>query len=131
MLVKRSVTRIAGDVVNGVIRHGKGVHTWKDGSVYEGDWKHDRANGQGKFTHSDGSVYSGGWRDDKAEGFGVFHCENGSEYRGQWKDDYQHGFGKVPLLPRAHSIGNLERRFFLRGPVSVREKGREGRVPVG
>jgi hypothetical protein len=49
-------------------RHGRGVQVWHDGSMYEGQWKNDKANGKGRLIHADGDVYEGDWLDDKAHG---------------------------------------------------------------
>ena len=49
-------------------RDGKGKQVWPDGSMYEGFWRHDKANGKGRLIHSDGDVYEGDWMNDKAEG---------------------------------------------------------------
>jgi hypothetical protein len=40
--------------------------------MYEGFWRHDKANGKGRLIHSDGDVYEGDWVNDKAEGYGVY-----------------------------------------------------------
>lgn len=74
-------------------RHGKGIQIWKDGSIYEGLWTHNRANGKGRFIHADGSVYEGDWVDDKARGEGIFMDRNGSRYEGKWKKNKRHGKG--------------------------------------
>ena len=39
-----------------------------DGSLYEGQWKNDKANGRGRLIYSDGDVYEGEWKDDKSHG---------------------------------------------------------------
>lgn len=61
------------------MREGYGVQRWNDGSVYEGDWKDDKACGKGKLVHADGDIYEGDWRDDKANGYGTYHHANGSK----------------------------------------------------
>lgn len=57
-------------IKNTVIRHGKGKQTWKDGSVYEGWWRYDKAYGPGRLIHADGDFYIGQWENDKAQGYG-------------------------------------------------------------
>ena len=44
------------------------VSNLADGSLYEGQWKNDKANGRGRLLHSDGDVYEGEWKDDKSNG---------------------------------------------------------------
>lgn len=41
------------------LRHGKGVQVWHDGSIYEGQWRNDKAHGFGRLIHADGDVYEG------------------------------------------------------------------------
>ena len=73
--------------VNTSLRHGKGTQVWHDGSMYEGQWKHDKANGNGRLIHADGDVYEGDWLDDKAHGEGVYTHTDGAKYVGDWKED--------------------------------------------
>jgi len=42
-----------------MVQHGNGVLTWKDGSVFDGDWRNGSAEGKGKFSHPNGDVYKG------------------------------------------------------------------------
>ena len=79
-------------------RHGRGKQNWIDGSLYEGYWKHDRANGRGRLIHADGDVYEGEWKDDKASGIGKYIHIDASSYNGQWLEDKQHGHG-VEIWP--------------------------------
>lgn len=34
--------------------HGKGVYTWKDGRVYDGEYVEDKKNGYGVYRWADG-----------------------------------------------------------------------------
>ena len=45
------------------------------------------AHGDGKFFHVDGDVYDGQWKHDKANGIGTYIHGNGARYEGEWKDD--------------------------------------------
>lgn len=38
---------------------------WKDGGIYEGDWKNDRRSGMGKKSYANGDVYIGQWKSGK------------------------------------------------------------------
>ena len=43
--------------------------TYKDGSVYEGEWKDDKRHGQNcKMTWTDGSVYEGEFSEEMRHG---------------------------------------------------------------
>lgn len=70
-------------------RHGRGKQIWKDGSIYEGHWAGDKANGKGRLIHGNGDVYEGEWKDDKASGYGEFFHKDGGTYRGNWSNDKQ------------------------------------------
>lgn len=58
-------------------KHGKGKQIWKDGAVYEGDWRNDMAEGTGRFNHANGDVYTGEFYRDKAYGYGTYVHANG------------------------------------------------------
>lgn len=70
-------------------RDGMGVLIWPDGSIYEGFWKHNKANGRGRLIHADRDVYVGEWLNDKAHGHGVYMHSDGAKYEGQWFHDKQ------------------------------------------
>ena len=74
-------------------REGKGRMIWNDGSVYNGQWKADKASGWGYLILSSGDYYIGRWRNDLAHGEGRYHHADGSEYVGNWLDDKQNGIG--------------------------------------
>lgn len=77
-----------------VVKHGFGVQVWKDGAMYEGEWRNGKANGQGKFSHTNGDIYDGEFKEDRAYGQGIYYHKNGSKYIGSWKDDLKDGFGR-------------------------------------
>ncbi|CAA3027131.1 phosphatidylinositol 4-phosphate 5-kinase 2 [Olea europaea subsp. europaea] len=110
-----------GDLYIGVLvnntPHGRGKYLWKDGCMYEGDWKRGKASGKGKFSWpsgatfegefksgrmegsgtyigSDGDMYKGSWSADRKHGYGVKHYSNGDYYEGQWKKNLQDGQGR-------------------------------------
>jgi len=68
-------------------RHGKGIQTWNDGSVYEGYWANNKANGRGRLIETDGSVYEGHWANDMKSGQGRYTHLDGSYYEGAWLND--------------------------------------------
>ena len=39
--------------------NGRGVYTWNDGRVYEGDYQMDLKHGEGTYTWPDGKKYQG------------------------------------------------------------------------
>ncbi len=42
---------------------GVGQFTWKDGRIYNGDYKNDKKNGYGVYEWPDGRKYKGRWVD--------------------------------------------------------------------
>lgn len=73
--------------------HGKGMYTYTNGSVYEGQWVDGRKQGQGRQTQPDGSVYVGEWRDNLQNGKGRMRWASGDVYEGEWSDGHMHGRG--------------------------------------
>ena len=47
--------------------HGRGVFTWCDGKIYDGEYVDDKKEGYGVFKWPDGKLYMGMWKD------GVFY----------------------------------------------------------
>jgi hypothetical protein len=71
----------------GGMKHGFGIMKWIDGAKYEGEWQDNRACGKGKFIYVDGDIYEGNWYNDKANGLGVYKHYNGAKYEGNWYND--------------------------------------------
>ena len=45
-----------GDFLNNM-RHGKGTHTFSNGTQYKGYWKNDELDGYGVLKYAKGDVY--------------------------------------------------------------------------
>ncbi|MDB9872605.1 caspase family protein [Alphaproteobacteria bacterium] len=70
LLKKDKIKRLIGsDLANcpltGYFDNCYGRLKWKNGSVYEGEWKYDKRNGKGIFNYADGKVDEGMWKDNK------------------------------------------------------------------
>lgn len=89
-------------------RHGFGSYTWKDGSVYYGNWEYDKMRGYGKMTYANGDVYEGNWTDNKAEGYGELTQKQGTVYKGTWVNDLKHGKGTETWKDLARYEGEYE-----------------------
>ena len=48
----------------------KGIFTWPNGDIYEGELKDDKRNGFGINIYNDGRRYEGEWKNDKINGKG-------------------------------------------------------------
>lgn len=44
------------------------MEKWKDGSVYEGEYRNGKKNGHGTYIWADKSKFVGDWRDNKISG---------------------------------------------------------------
>ena len=55
----------------GNIENGHGKYTYKNGDVYEGEWKDFQRHGQGKLIQTDGTSWEGPWFKDKKHGRGI------------------------------------------------------------
>ena len=68
---------------------------FKNGDVYDGEWKNKAPNGIGLMIYANGEIYSGAWENGIRTGQGAMSFANGDEYSGEWKDDLFHGDGKM------------------------------------
>ncbi|KAL0326239.1 UNVERIFIED_CONTAM: Phosphatidylinositol 4-phosphate 5-kinase [Sesamum radiatum] len=73
--------------------HGLGKYLWKDGCMYEGEWKKGKASGKGKFSWPSGATFEGEFKSGRMEGTGTFIGSDGDMYRGSWSGDRKHGYG--------------------------------------
>ena len=75
-------------------KEGRGKITYRNGNVYDGEWKKNKRDGNGILTHANGATYVGDFKEDRLEGSGVFtSADGGDQYRGEWKNDMKHGKG--------------------------------------
>eukprot|EP01048_Picozoa_sp_COSAG05_P016197 COSAG05_NODE_2054_length_3633_cov_4.249010_3_plen_252_part_00 len=51
---------------------GRGVYTWANGDVYDGQYKNDERHGKGTWTSASGERYEGMWEHDKRHGPGKY-----------------------------------------------------------
>ena len=73
--------------------HGKGVMTYVNKDVYDGEWNEREKHGQGVMKYHNGDVYSGGWRGDMQHGKGTFEYANEDVLKsvGKWKEGKKDG----------------------------------------
>lgn len=65
----------------------RGVYTFADGSVYDGEWQFRERNGTGTLTFPDGRRYEGEFKSGQRHGKGTMTWPGGRTYSG----DFQHG----------------------------------------
>jgi len=83
---------------NKSVRHGKGVHLYKSGGKYEGEWEYDLCHGNGLYMDSGGNKYEGEWQYDLKHGFGILAITDGDRYKGEFKKDKKNGKG-IQVFP--------------------------------
>lgn len=62
--------------------NGYGVFINKQKEKFQGYWKKDQPHGKGKETWKDGSLYEGEYLDGVKVGFGKYRMKNGDIYEG-------------------------------------------------
>ncbi|MBR5498497.1 MAG: TIR domain-containing protein [Clostridia bacterium] len=82
----------SGNMCKGV-RHGKGLSTYSDSSLYAGEYFNDRRQGHGRHVVPNGGVYEGEYYNDKRNGHGKFVFADGSVFEGEYVDGNRNGHG--------------------------------------
>jgi hypothetical protein len=102
------------------VRNGTGELYALDGSIYTGQFSHNRPHGHGQLSTVDGNHYSGLWRHGKRtelkvkfhngdeysgpfegfvpHGYGILESSNGDKYFGEFENSKFHGYGSQKLL---------------------------------
>ena len=74
---------------------GKGKMAYRDGHVFEGEFKNWIKDGAGKMTYRNGDLYIGTWKGD--DGKGSITHKDGSSYEGEFRGEKKHGLGTYTL----------------------------------
>lgn len=69
------------------VMHGKGKIVYKNGDVYDGEWRNGSKDGKGKMVYKNGDIYDGEWFNDLKHGDGKMVYKIGDVYDGEWVDD--------------------------------------------
>ena len=75
--------------------HGKGRMTWKNGTMYEGDFVYDKRTGNGSKMWTSGpfkgDIYTGDFIEGKRTGKGVYYYNSDHPDRINWKGSIYKG----------------------------------------
>ena len=71
----------------------RGVLTFANGDVYEGDFKNHKRDGDGHQSYANGGDYRGQWRRGMRDGVGDYALRDVEKYSGEWARDLRHGNG--------------------------------------
>lgn len=92
-LTYKDKTVYEGDFVEGV-KEGNGSLIYPDGTKYWGDITKGEIEGEGEFIWNNGYYYKGGIKNGIFNGKGVLKAPNGSRYNGDFLNGVYHGKGK-------------------------------------
>ena len=107
------------------VRQGKGKCTWKDGSVYDGDWWDGMRQGEGTMNFANGEIYQGQWKIDQMHGQGQLTRRDKTVIKGNWMSGVLQGNATI----KDTSGGTQEVRFRDGQQVIVSDKNvRKGRT---
>ena len=93
--------------------HGHGVHIWKNGDRYEGEWRDCLKHGKGTDVFASGDMYVGDYYKGKPTGEGTYKWKNGALYKGQFKNGLKHGKGKWVKDVNKPGANNYEGEYFM------------------
>jgi hypothetical protein len=62
------------------VRHGKGVHYYSNGDVYDGEFLENKRVGKSRLRFADGAEYFGQFMDDEVEGVGIYTDPEGNRF---------------------------------------------------
>jgi hypothetical protein len=99
-----------------------GTFTYANGDQYTGMRKNDAKHGKGVHTFVDGSHYNGGFQHGKKDGYGTITGPNGDQFTGRWKDGLKHGNGVCTIAVD----GNVYDDIYLHGNMISKQLRRQG-----
>lgn len=98
-------------------RCGKGTYTYKNGDIYEGDWKENQKHGLGLIKYLNEGEYFGRFENGRRHGEGVFtYKKTNDTYSGFWKYGNKHGEGIYTFnSSKLKLCGDWENGNFIKG----------------
>ena len=86
---------------------GKGKLSWKNGTMYQGDFFQGRYHGQGILVNgTTGRKYVGSFVQGQKQGQGIETWpQSGESYQGSYEKGLRHGFGRFTMGDGSHYVG--------------------------
>lgn len=102
---------------------------FKDGSIYQGEFKNGIVHGKGVLKFKNGSIYEGEFEDGFMHGKGKKTYPDGFYYEGDFHKDFMHGSGKLSA-PKNYVNYRKTRRNFLEyeGDFAADTRSGRGRI---
>jgi hypothetical protein len=104
----------------------KGTIKYKNGDIYEGEFKGNKKDGQGSMRYAPKELtpneqtlpvyllsYEGSWKNDLYEGEGTLTWSNFITYKGAWLKGLRHGKGRESYVYGEMEEGYYEGRWYL------------------
>ena len=83
-----------------------GIETYKDGTLYIGEFQNNKKEGVGMYRWPDGTIYYGEWKNDNMEGFCYIRFADDRKYEGQMINGVKSGYGEFTWKSIRKYIGN-------------------------
>ena len=82
-----------------------GIESWKDGTIYMGDFKNNKKHGIGIYRWNDGTIYYGEWKNNNMDGYCYIKYADDRRYEGQMMNGAKNGYGEFTWKPTRKYIG--------------------------
>ena len=85
-----------------------GIETWKDGTLYIGEYRDNKKEGVGMYQWPNGTIYYGELKNDVMDGFCSIQFTDDRKYEGQMINGVKSGYGEFTWKNVRKYIGNYE-----------------------
>ena len=82
-----------------------GIETWKDGTIFMGNFKNNKKDGVGIYRWNDGTIYYGEWKNNNMDGYCYINYADDKIYEGEMMNGTKNGYGEFTWKPIRKYIG--------------------------